>query len=160
MTNPPDPSRMPFDTPQGPEGYGPASGAYTPQSYAAPNLGMSAQQPFGPQHPGPFGAPQGYPMPAAPTSMPPSNSMGWAVTAICIGLLVSPLTFGWVLGIIGAIRATDVRKRWELGDFAGAEQAARNAKTFSIIGIGITVVASVLFVVLYIALMVFAGAMA
>lgn len=151
MTTPPDRSRLPFGPAQGPADYGPPSGAYTPWSYSEPYEHFAAPQALD------AAAEYDYPMAMPPSSMPPANSMGWAITAICLGLFISPFTLGWIFGIIGAIRANDVSKRWNLGDYSGAEQAARSAKILSLIGIGITVVLSTLVLVIYLVFIVAGG---
>jgi hypothetical protein len=40
------------------------------------------------------------------------------------------------LGIVGLIKANDVRNRFQIGDIAGAEQASKEAKTYSFLGLG------------------------
>ncbi|XP_038052854.1 proline-rich transmembrane protein 1-like isoform X2 [Patiria miniata] len=44
------------------------------------------------------------------------------------------------LGIVGLIKANDVRNRFRLGDIAGAEQASREARKYSFWGLGIGIV--------------------
>ncbi|XP_038053637.1 proline-rich transmembrane protein 1-like [Patiria miniata] len=56
------------------------------------------------------------------------------------------------LGIVGLIKANDVRNRFQVGDVAGAEQASKEAKMYSFwglgIGIGILVAAIIVTIVL------------
>lgn len=49
------------------------------------------------------------------------------------------------LGIVGIIYSTQVMSKWNSGDFAGAEASARNAKTWSLVGIGLGLATSVLY---------------
>ncbi|XP_038052857.1 proline-rich transmembrane protein 1-like [Patiria miniata] len=51
------------------------------------------------------------------------------------------------LGILGLIRSNDVRNRFLVGDIAGAEQASRQAKTYSYVGLGIGISLTVVSIV-------------
>ncbi|XP_038052855.1 proline-rich transmembrane protein 1-like [Patiria miniata] len=51
------------------------------------------------------------------------------------------------LGVVGLIKSNDVRNRFRFGDIAGAEQASREAKTFSLAGLIIGIVALVLAII-------------
>ncbi|XP_038053615.1 proline-rich transmembrane protein 1-like [Patiria miniata] len=44
------------------------------------------------------------------------------------------------LGIVGLIRSNDVRNRFLAGDIAGAEQASREAKIYSYVGLRIGII--------------------
>ncbi len=76
---------------------------------------------------------------------PPDNNLVWAI--LCTVLCCLPL------GIVSIIKATKVNELWALGDVAGAQKAADDAKKWAIWG----ALTSVFFLVLYVILMVFLG---
>ena len=55
---------------------------------------------------------------------PPDNNLVWAI--------VSTILCCWPIGIFAIIKATNVNKLWAQGDYAGAQQAADDAKKYSI----------------------------
>jgi hypothetical protein len=57
---------------------------------------------------------------------PPENNLIWAI--LCTVLCCLPL------GIVAIIKASKVKELWALGDHAGAEKAAADAKKYSIWG--------------------------
>lgn len=69
----------------------------------------------------------------------PSNNMALAIVATIIGCC-SPCCIGFILGIVAIVMATQVKKKFESNDFAGAESSAKNAKLLALIAIGIAVV--------------------
>lgn len=77
-----------------------------------------------------------------PGGMPPDNYLVWAIlsTVLCC------IPFG----IVSIVKSTQVNNKWALGDVAGAQQAAADAKKFAII----SAIAAVIFWILY---MVFFG---
>ena len=70
---------------------------------------------------------------------PPDNNLIWAI--LCTVLCCLPL------GIIAIIKATKVRELWALGDYAGSEQAAADAKKYSIWGAVISIVLMIIYFV-------------
>jgi ABC-type Fe3+ transport system permease subunit len=68
---------------------------------------------------------------------PPDNNLVWAI--LCTVLCCLPL------GIVAIIKSTKVKELWALGDHAGAEKAAADAKKYSLWGAGI----GLFFVVVY-----------
>lgn len=80
---------------------------------------------------------------------PPDNNLVWAI--LCTVLCCLPL------GIVAIIRATKVNELWALGDFAGAQKAADEAKKWAIWGAAITIIGMVLYV-LFILVIGFGGA--
>lgn len=89
----------------------------------------------------PYGYAQQYGYPQTPAGPPPSNNLVWAIlsTVLCC------LPFG----IVSIVFATQVNSKWALGDVAGAQDAARKAKTWAIVsaivgGLGIAIYAVIL----------------
>lgn len=71
----------------------------------------------------------------------PNNYLVMAIVATVLGLCSC---LGLILGIVAIVYATQVDSKYNLGDYMGAEGAAKNAKLFSIIalvldGIGIVI---------------------
>jgi len=71
------------------------------------------------------------------TGTPPDNNLIWAI--LCTVLCCLPL------GIVAIVKSTKVKELWALGDHAGAEKAAADAKKYSIWG----AVISVAFLIIY-----------
>lgn len=63
----------------------------------------------------------------------PPNS--WLVPAVVSALCCFPVT-----GVIGVFYAGQVRARWENGDLAGADLAARRARTWTLLGFGLFII--------------------
>jgi len=61
-----------------------------------------------------------------PAGSPPDNNLVWAI--LCTVLCCLPL------GIISIIKSTKVKELWALGDHAGAQKAADDAKKYAIWG--------------------------
>ncbi len=73
---------------------------------------------------------------------PPDNNLVWAI--------LSTILCCWPIGIFAIIKATNVNKLWAQGDYAGAQQAADDAKKYSIwsaVGLLVAVILYVIFVV-------------
>ncbi len=68
----------------------------------------------------------------------PKNNMALAITGTILGCC-SPCCIGFILGIVAIIMSTQVKKKFEAGDFDGAEKASKNAQLLSYISIGICV---------------------
>lgn len=69
-----------------------------------------------------------------------------AIVAAVVGFLTCCI--GAIFGIIGIVFASQVNSKWQQGDVAGAADAARKARTFSMIGIVLAVIALVVDIIL------------
>lgn len=148
MTNPestPNPEENPYGTPQ----YGSPQGGQ--EQYGQPQYGQTqpqygAPQPGQPQYGTPqYGAPQyGTPQYGGAPGLEPDNNLVWAILATVLCCLP--------LGIVSIVKATSVSGLWARGDYAGAQQAADDAKKFAvwsaIAGVVVVVVAVIVYVVL------------
>ncbi|NYH50935.1 hypothetical protein HNR06_000524 [Nocardiopsis arvandica] len=102
-------------------------------SYGPPPPG----NPGGPPPGGGYGPPGGYGAPGGgygggygaqpPAGEPPKNYLVHNILGIitCIPLI----------GIIGVVFAAQVKNKWSVGDYAGAQSAATTAKILGIIGL-------------------------
>ncbi|MFT4088372.1 MAG: CD225/dispanin family protein [Gordonia sp. (in: high G+C Gram-positive bacteria)] len=116
------------------------------QPYGQQPYGQQSGQPYGQQ---PYGAaaPQGQPYAAPAYGAPgvePDNNLVWAI--LCTVLCCLPL------GIVAIIKSTQVSKLWATGDYAGAQQAADDAKKFAMWGAIVGVVLVVLYVLFIVVL--------
>ena len=68
----------------------------------------------------------------------PDNQMTLAIVAAVLGLC-SPCCIGFILGIIAIIFSSQVKSKFEKGDFAGALSSAKNSKTLAYIAIGLLI---------------------
>lgn len=68
----------------------------------------------------------------------PDNQMTLAIVATVLGLC-SPCCIGFILGIIAIIFSSQVKSKFEKGDFSGALSSAKNSKTLSYIAIGLLI---------------------
>jgi len=126
-----------------PPGFGPAPSAASvpPPPAGQPGYGPYGASPYAPYAVGPMMTPGGM-------GPPPNNHMGLAITAIVLGLFFAGL-LGAVLGIVAVMKANQVSSKWTAGDFAGAEKAAKGAKSWSIVTIVVTpVIAVIVFIAL------------
>ena len=84
----------------------------------------------------------------SPAGNPPDNNLIWAI--LCTVLCCLPL------GIVAIIKSTKVNELWAIGDHAGAEKAAADAKKYSIwgalISVGLSVVILIIYFVLFLVL--------
>ncbi len=69
----------------------------------------------------------------------PNNNMALAIVATVIGLCPVLCCINGVLGGVAIYFASQVKKKFEAGDYEGAEAAAKNAKLLAFIAIGIFV---------------------
>jgi hypothetical protein len=87
----------------------------------------------------------GYPPPGGsypPAAGPPQNYLVWAIlSTICCCL---------PLGVASIVFASQVNSKWSGGDFAGAYEASKKAKTFAIWATVAGVVVNVLVSIIYI----------
>ncbi|WFN92198.1 CD225/dispanin family protein [Gordonia sp. LUNF6] len=147
MTNPnesPDNNAggQPFGAPQyGNDPQYPANPQYGASQYGSPQYG-SAQ--YGsPQYgaaPG-YGAPQ-YGYQGGAPGVEPDNNLVWAILSTVLCCLP--------LGIVSIVKATSVSKLWAIGDYAGAQRAADDAKKFAIWSAVASVVVWVILVIVYV----------
>lgn len=146
-TGPSDPYASPGGSePQQPPTYGqpPAYGAQPP-AYGAQPPAYGAQPPSygggypGGGYPGGGGGYGGYGPGGFDPGPPPESYLVWAILATVLCCLP--------LGIPAIVFATQVNSKWMAGDFAGAHDASRKAKLFTIWSAVIGVVAVVLYVV-------------
>jgi len=79
-----------------------------------------------------------------PSRKPPDNNLVWAI--LCTVLCCVPL------GVISIIKSTKVGELWAMGDFAGAQKAADDAKKYAIWGAAITLIAVVLCIIFAVAI--------
>ena len=77
-----------------------------------------------------------------PLGTPPDNNLVWAI--LCTVLCCLPL------GIVSIIKSTKVKELWALGDTAGAQKAADDAKKWAIWGAVISVIFWVLYVIFFV----------
>lgn len=139
MTNPNEfPEQQPGEQPFGaqPNPGDPQPGGVPP--YGSPQYGAPQPQFGAPQ----YGAPQ-YGYQGAPQGPEPDNNLVWSI--LCTVLCCLPL------GIVAIIKSTSVSKLWAQGDYAGAQQAADDAKKFSIWGAGIAVALWLIYVIFIVA---------
>lgn len=61
-----------------------------------------------------------------PMGTPPDNNLVWAI--LCTVLCCMPL------GIVSIVKSTKVNELWARGDYAGAQEAANDAKKWAIWG--------------------------
>lgn len=120
--------------------------AATPPAPPAPPAPVA---PPAPPAPPAYGAPAPAPMPAAagyaaPKPPRPSN---WLWQSIVATLLCC-----WPLGIPGIVFAVQVGSKYDAGDYAGAEAAAKKAKLFTLLSIGLGFVGGLIYVVLMVIL--------
>ena len=114
--------------------------------YAPPAEGY--QQPYQqpqyqyPQYQQPQYAQGGMGMPPKP-----DNNMIWAILSTVLCCLP--------IGIVAIIKASKVDTLYMQGNYSGAEEAAKSAKTWSLIGAGLGLLGGILYVIL----VVFAGIM-
>ena len=66
----------------------------------------------------------------------PNNTMTLAIIAAVLGPC-SPCCIGLILGIIAIVLSSQVKTKFERGDFAGANSSAKNSKIVSFIAIGL-----------------------
>jgi hypothetical protein len=130
---PPPPSDPPSGPPpsgpppSGPGGpYGPPGGSYGPG--------------------GPYGG-GGYPSSGAPGGPPPPNYLVWAILTTLFCCLP--------LGVASIVFSTQVNSKWQVGDYAGAQEASSRAKNFALW----SALSSIIIGVLLFAFLVVAGVM-
>jgi len=68
----------------------------------------------------------------------PNNNMALAITGAILGCC-SPYCLGFIIGIVAIVMSTQVKKKFEEGDFEGAEKSAKNAKILAFVSLGLFV---------------------
>jgi hypothetical protein len=84
-------------------------------------------------------APMGQPAPE-----PPPSNLVWGI--LCLVLCGGGLV-GLVAGIVSIVNATQVSTKWSAGDFAGAQESSRKAKSWAIWGAVISLVLGVIILI-------------
>lgn len=132
-TGPQDPyGQQPNPYGEQPNPYGQQPPAYGQQPPAY------GQQPGYPQAPGYSAYGQGGYVPQ-PQGTPPPNYLVWAI--ITILLCTIP-------GIVALVFSTQVNSKWSMGDTAGAYNASKQARTWSLVGTILGGIAIVVYIVL------------
>ena len=92
----------------------------------------------------------GYQQPAYNNAPPrPDNNLVWAILSTILCCLP--------LGIVAIIKASNVNSLYDRGDYAGAEEAAKSAKTWAMWGAGIALIGTILYILLVVVFGVAAG---
>ncbi|MEV5496345.1 CD225/dispanin family protein [Nonomuraea fuscirosea] len=138
-------------------GYGqqpPSGGGYGQQPPSGGGYGGGyGQQPpsgggYGQQPPGGYGGGYG----GGPGGNPPDNHL--------VPAILTTLFCCLPLGVVSIVKSSQVNQKWQIGDFAGAQQASEEAKTWwkrsliiGAVGYGLLIIAYVLFFVIFAASM-------
>lgn len=93
-----------------------------------------------PYQPAPAGPPAGEP--------PPSNLV-WGIVVL---VLCGSGIIGLVAGIVSIVNATQVSSKWAAGDYAGAQESSRKAKSWALWGAVISAVLGLIALVAIVAL--------
>lgn len=78
----------------------------------------------------------------------PDNNLPLAIISTVLGCC-SPCCIGLILGIIAIVYSSQVKTKYEAGDYDGALQAAKNTKIFSYITLGLLVLNIIIQLVIY-----------
>ncbi|WP_291093732.1 CD225/dispanin family protein [Empedobacter sp. UBA6745] len=79
----------------------------------------------------------------------PENNLVLAIISTVLGLC-SPCCIGTIVGIIAIVFANQVNTKHNIGDYTGAEQAAKNSKLLAYVAIGLGVIGVIINVVMLI----------
>ncbi len=152
MTNPYDPQSGYTPPPTGAtDAYGQPGGAYQPGAY----------QP-GAYQPGAYPAADPYQAQAqlGGYSAAPEAGTGWGIAACVVGAISSlSCCLGVValaLGVVALVKGSSVKSAWALGDFAGAQRNAEDAKRYGMIGTIVGGIFIVLSIIMWVAYFIFA----
>ena len=87
----------------------------------------------------------------------PNNNMVLAIVCTVVGVCTC---IGSILGIIAIVFSSQVDSKYNLGDYVGAESTAKNSKTLSIIGLIISIVLIIAYIIfqIFAAIMITGGA--
>ncbi|KAB2337987.1 CD225/dispanin family protein [Actinomadura rudentiformis] len=83
--------------------------------------------------------------PSTPSGPPPPNHLVWAILTTLFCCLPA--------GIASIVFSTQVNSKWQAGDYAGAQKASNNAKTWAIV----SAVAGLIFGLIYAVILVAAS---
>jgi len=70
----------------------------------------------------------------------PKNNIALSIVGTILGMCSPFCCPGFILGIVAIIFSTQVKKKFESGDFEGAEKSAKNAKMLALIAIVLGVI--------------------
>jgi hypothetical protein len=90
-----------------------------------------------------YGTPQAYGAPVADVP----NNMGLAIAGLIAGLCCSGI-FGLITGILAVVNASSVKNKLAVGDVAGAQDAAKKARTFALVSFALAAVGIVVSIIL------------
>ena len=79
----------------------------------------------------------------------PENNLVLSIIGTVLGLC-SPCCIGTIVGIIAIVFANQVNTKHNIGDYTGAEQAAKNSKLLAYVAIGLGVIGVIINVVMLI----------
>ncbi|MFD0964820.1 CD225/dispanin family protein [Pseudofulvibacter geojedonensis] len=79
----------------------------------------------------------------------PKNSMALAIIGTILGLCPTICCINFITGLIAIYFASQVKKKFESGDYISAEKAAKNAKILSYITLGLFVLGIIISIVTY-----------
>ncbi len=68
----------------------------------------------------------------------PENNLVLSIIGTILGVC-SPCCIGFIVGIVAIVFATQVNTKYDAGDYAGAEKAAKNTKILAYIALGLGV---------------------
>jgi len=74
------------------------------------------------------------------TQVKPENNLVLAIVGTIIGFYSPFCCIGVIPGIIAIVMSTQVDSKYAAGDFAGAESAAKNAKTLAYIALALGII--------------------
>lgn len=94
-----------------------------------------------PGQPGGYGGPGGYGSPAGYGGPPPNNYLAWAILAT----LFCCVPFG----VVSIVFAAQVDSKWAAGDFQGAMDSSRKARTWAISSAAVGAAAAIIFLVIF-----------
>lgn len=72
---------------------------------------------------------------------PPDNYLVWAI----LSTIFCCLPFG----IVSIVFASQVNTKWQMGDYEGARQSSKNAKTWALVAFGVTALSGLLSIMSY-----------
>jgi len=73
----------------------------------------------------------------------PQNNLVLAIVGTVLGIC-SPCCIGLIVGIVAIVFATQVNSKFDVGDYIGAEKAAKNSKILSYVAIGLGIIGFIL----------------
>jgi hypothetical protein len=134
---PPHPPEQPGDNPGGPPPAPQGPWGRPPQPQPSPWDAPGAQPP--PYQPPAYQQPGGYPPPGGAAYGPPPNNY-------LVGAILTTLFCCLPAGVVAIVYAAQVNSKWNAGDVAGAQQSAKNAKTWTWVSFGVGLVVALLYI--------------